>query len=275
MSKELVCIVIPIYKNTLTHFEQISLSQCLKILTKYPIYFVKPQSLNIDEILKKSPQIKVESFTDDYFESVQSYNRLMLSEEFYGRFTHYEFMLLYQLDAYVFKDELTEWCNRGYDYIGAPWRIEIDFESKIKEFIWNLKKKIAIWFDLKEDRYGKYGPKEIIFKFSVGNGGFSLRRVEKFLNLIPKHQKTIQKYLDLAPTHPAYNEDAFWCIELNRYFNRLNIPDWRTALKFGVEHLPQKAYRLNGGLPFGCHAWDIYETDFWRNHIEALIQNEE
>jgi hypothetical protein len=269
MSKELVCVVIPLYKNTLTHYEQISLNQCLKILKNYPIYFVKPQALSIDEISKNAENLRVESFSNDYFESVQSYNRLMLSEEFYGRFAQYEFMLIYQLDAYIFRDELTDWCHKGYDYIGAPWRIEIDFDSKVKEFIWNFKKKIALWFDLKENIYGKYGPKEIIFKRSVGNGGFSLRRVGKFLNLIPKHQKTIEKYLQLAHSHPAYNEDAFWCIELNRYYNRLRIPDWKIALKFGVEQLPQKAYQLNGGLPFGCHAWDIYETDFWKQFIEV------
>lgn len=268
MNKELVCIVIPIYKESLTHFEQVSLNQCVSVLGNYPIIFAKPKTLSIKHLAEKYPSIKSQDFDDDYFISVQSYNRLMLSEEFYKRFAAYQYMLLYQLDAYVFKGELSEWCKKGYDYIGAPWRIEIDFDSKIKELVWNFKRKIALWFDLKEELYGKYGPKEIIFKRAVGNGGFSLRRIEKFLELIPKHQKTIEKYLSLAPTHPAYNEDAFWCIELNRYVNRLKIPDWRIALKFAVEHLPEKAYQLNGGLPFGCHAWDIYETDFWKKFIK-------
>lgn len=30
-------------------------------------------------------------------------------------------MLVYQLDAYAFKDELFFWASLGYDYIGAPW----------------------------------------------------------------------------------------------------------------------------------------------------------
>jgi hypothetical protein len=42
------------------------------------------------------------------------------------------------------------------------------------------------------------------------------------------------------------------------------------AIITGVEHMPEKAFRLNGGLPFGCHAWDIYETDFWKKEIEKL-----
>ncbi len=30
-------------------------------------------------------------------------------------------MLIYQLDAYVFKGEWLFWANQEYDYIGAPW----------------------------------------------------------------------------------------------------------------------------------------------------------
>ena len=265
-----VCIIIPIYQEKLTPYEAISLEQGIRILGKYPVLLVKPASLNINFLQDKYPQIQFESFDDGYFKSTLTYNRLLLSEEFYQRFLAYEYMLIYQLDAFVFRDELEYWCAQGYDYIGAPWRIEIDFDARWKELVWNLKKKIAIWFDLKEELHGKYGPKEIIMKRGVGNGGFSLRRTKKLLSLIPKNQQKIKEYLELAKTHPAYNEDMFWCIELNRYVPQLRIPDWKTALKFAVEHLPEKAYQISGGLPFGCHAWDIYETDFWKQHIRTF-----
>lgn len=29
--------------------------------------------------------------------------------------------MIYQLDAWVFNDELSSWCSLGYDYIGAPF----------------------------------------------------------------------------------------------------------------------------------------------------------
>lgn len=45
----------------------------------------------------------------------------MLTKEFYLRFRQWEYLLIYQLDAYVFQDELMDWCNKGYDYIGAPF----------------------------------------------------------------------------------------------------------------------------------------------------------
>ena len=265
-----VCVIIPIYQEKLTPYETISLSQAMVVLGHYPIKVIKPKLLNISYLQEKYSQVSFENFDDAYFKSTLSYNRLLLSEEFYSRFLAYEFMLIHQLDVFVFRDELNYWCQQGYDYIGPPWRIEIDFDSKLKEFAWNVKKKIALWFDLKEELHGRYGPKEIIMKRAVGNGGFSLRRTKKLLGLIPANQKKIDEYLEKVKTHPAYNEDMFWGIEMNRYVPQLNIPDWRTALRFGVEHLPKKAYSLNGGLPFGCHAWDIYETDFWKVEIEKL-----
>jgi hypothetical protein len=263
-----VCIVIPFYKTSLTHYEEISLSQCFRILGKYPIKILQPQSLNLTFLQERLPKISFEKFDDKYFKSTATYNELMLSSEFYERFLAYEYMLIYQLDAFVFKDELDYWCKQGYDYIGAPWRIEIEFDSILKEMIWNLKKKIALWFDLKEERYGNYGPMEIIIKRSVGNGGFSLRKVAKMLKMVKEHSQTVEKYL--SNTSPFYNEDMFFCIEMNRYLQRVKIPNWREALKFAVEHKPQKAFQLNGGLPFGCHAWDIYETDFWKNHFRPF-----
>ena len=124
-----VCIIIPIYQEKLSKTEEISLAQSIRILGSHPIVIIKPKSLNISHLQQQYPQISFENFDDTYFKGTLSYNRLMLSEEFYSRFLAYEYMLIYQLDAFVFRDELEYWCAKGYDYIGAPWRIEIDFDS--------------------------------------------------------------------------------------------------------------------------------------------------
>jgi hypothetical protein len=76
-----------------------------------------------------------------------------LSEEFYQAFTDFEFMLIYQLDAFVFRDELADWCRSGYEYIGAPWLRDRDFTSWKDETVFNIKKKIAILLDLKKGRW--------------------------------------------------------------------------------------------------------------------------
>jgi hypothetical protein len=63
-------------------------------------------------------------------------------------------MLIYQLDAWVFKDDLMKWCNKGYDYIGAPW-----FED-----------------------FGSYEKGKKLWR--VGNGGFSLRKIKYFCKVL-------------------------------------------------------------------------------------------
>lgn len=267
MKKSLVTVVIPIYKIELSEREKVSLQQAFATLGNHPICFIKPKSLDISPLILSDWHFSVESFSDDYFKSTASYNALMLSTEFYDRFAAFEYILIYQTDAFVFRDELVEWCRKGYDYIGAPLRTEIQFKSVIQEWIWQCKKAIARWFYVMETRHGKYQPAEIILKRTVGNGGLSLRRVAALRKVIAKHPETVQAYLH--ETSPFYNEDTFFCIEMNRYWPRLSIPGWREAQAFAVEDRPSAQVAELGKLPFGCHAWDVYETDFWLEHIRA------
>jgi len=44
----------------------------------------------------------------------------MMSPAFYDAFKAFDYILIYQLDAFVFRDELEYFCSLGYDYIGAP-----------------------------------------------------------------------------------------------------------------------------------------------------------
>jgi len=98
----------------------------------------------------------VKRFDPTYFSSVPAYNRLCFSSAFYRAFSEYEYMLVCQLDAWIFADRLSEWVARGYDYIGAPWCI----------FCRNRQ---ACDANNRNECVG-----------AVGNGGLSLRRVSKF-----------------------------------------------------------------------------------------------
>src|ERR1700744_1519211 len=113
-------VVIPVYKTQLSAYEKVSLKQCKDILGDHPVIFAKPVSLNIDGLISVTGFQSV-SFDDHYFESVHGYNELMMAEEFYKSFSDYEYILIYQLDAFVFSDQLDYWCDQDYDYIGAPW----------------------------------------------------------------------------------------------------------------------------------------------------------
>ncbi|MFN4086887.1 MAG: DUF5672 family protein [Spirosomataceae bacterium] len=267
MKKALVSVVIPIYKVELSEREQASLQQVFRILGKHPICFIKPASLDLSPLLLPEWSCSIESFSDAFFKSTATYNELMLSTEFYDRFAHFEYILIYQTDAFVFRDELEAWCLKGYDYIGAPFRTEIQFNSLWQEKLWEIKKALARWFHLTEHLHGKHQPKEIILKRTVGNGGLSLRRVSALRKAVVDHPKLVQTYVQNHS--PFFNEDTFFSIEMNRYWSRLSIPHWREAQAFAVEDRPSAQVTELGRLPFGCHAWDLYEPEFWLAHIRA------
>ena len=105
MEKKDIVVVIPIYKATLTQYEEMSLNQCVKVLANYSLVVIKPTSLDINELLSQYSLLKVENFPDDCFSNLRAYNKLVLSEDFYQRFVDYQYMLIFQLDAYVFRDE--------------------------------------------------------------------------------------------------------------------------------------------------------------------------
>jgi hypothetical protein len=254
-------VVIPFYKNTLTDFDKIALQQCFKILKDHPIVAIKPFGLTLPGEAKACNFLKVVDFDDDYFKNVQGYNRLMLDSIFYKAFLDYEFILIYQLDAFVFKDELDEWCNKGFDYIGAPWIRAAD------QGILNIiKRKIQQYIHTRYNIQKNGGPSPRQLEYKVGNGGFSLRRVHKFYELCIQYREMIAHY-NKHDTH-FFNEDVFWSVEVNRKSKQLKIPGYKIALKFAVELHPKRAFAINKNqLPFGCHAWDL-TIDFWRPIFE-------
>lgn len=255
--KNSVAIIVPFYKESLSDYEKIAIKQCSKILGNHPIIAIKPKELTLPDLSEYIQFEKVITFDADYFKSLAGYNQLMLSENFYASFIDYEYILIHQLDCYVFKDDLNKWCNENWDYIGAPWikrtyhKFKIQIE--IAKFFERLKTKLI-------PRQKKNCSKFLLNK--VGNGGFSLRRVSKFKDICVQMKTTIDFYNQHQ--NNLYNEDVFWSIEVNRNEKLLNIPDAATAIKFAFEVPPIKASRLTlSNLPFGCHDWDKY-AKYWR-----------
>ncbi|MFT3950077.1 MAG: DUF5672 family protein [Agriterribacter sp.] len=265
----MVNVVIPIYKSHLSKSEQISLAQCCKILGSYPLTLIKPYSLDPSPYFTHPVKFNIESFDDDFFKDVRGYNRLMLSEEFYKRFLHKKYMLIYQLDAFVFRDELAKWCKKGYDYIGAPW---LDTMPEGKTFWEKIKfaKRRRKEYRNNTKQPDTNLPTEIQFHNQVGNGGFSLRHVEKFYTICKEKKQQIDYYNQNSGYSTFYNEDVFWSLEVNRKKNILKIPDYKTALQFSIENRPEFALTITKGkLPFGCHAWNMF-PDFWNPVIRSL-----
>lgn len=222
------CIVIPIYKTKLSHNEEISLQQCLKILNKYDIYVIHPEGVHVDF----GDKIKCIKVNNKYMASRRSYSDYVLSLEFYDIFASYDYMLLYQLDAFVFEDRLMEFCELKYDYIGAPWIYGMECHVLGKQLLY------------------------------VGNGGFSLRKIEAFRQWIQSHS------CDVANEKMFLLEDQVIASYGSRY---LNIAPVETALKFAFDLNPIECYERNGKkIPFGCHAWYKFDKEFLKKQIEKF-----
>lgn len=146
--------MVPAYKEHMDENEQRSFAQLKKILGKYDTCIVVPNRLDVKEYVDAwGDNLIVKRFDDSFFNGRMAYGRLMNSVDFYRSFSEYDYLLVYQLDCWVFHDELNYWGDKGYDYIGAPFFVK--------------------WFS---DR-GKY----------VGNGGFSLRKVSAMINYLTKY----------------------------------------------------------------------------------------
>lgn len=240
-----VVVLIPLYKAELTQYEKISLDRCIKVLGKYSINIIAPQWLSPKAIYNNIPSdIKIEYFDDEFFKSVGGYNKLMLQPDFYKRFLDSKYILVYQLDAFVFSDQLSYWCSLSYDYIGAPWFGVDWFDEFDKPGLGNL------WKYFGEN------------KCMVGNGGFSLRRVRSSLLALFLLRDRAKNW--------EHNEDIFWSFEVPNNLPFFRKPSLDIALKFSFELNPRDCFQSNNGsLPFGCHAWEKYDIDFWRPKFAA------
>ncbi len=259
-----VAIVIPFHKCSVSKDEQVSIKHLVKYLRQFDKFLVFPDS--IKKVSFKIPGVKkIINFPNEHFTSVPKYCEMLNTKMFYNKFTDYEYILIYQLDVLVFSNQLLEWCNKGYDFIGAPF-----FNSII----------------------GKFSFKDGTPATTGGNGGFSLRKVSSFLKVIDIAEKLairnsinslIRKlwfliavltnqshkiWLNAPPQDYPFNEDGFWSYEAPKYYKKFKVAPFKEALRFSFEKFPRKCFSLNRNqLPFGCHAWKKYDYSFWKTFL--------
>ena len=267
-------IIIPIYKPflELTTNEVKSIVQCLRILKKHHISFICQESFSDIDLYNalavgENKDVEFKQFKKKYFENIKGYNRLLLSRTFYDSFRKYDYMLIYQTDAYVFSDQLDFWCKKGYDYTGAPW-----FEG--------------------------YFPSSSSKIIGVGNGGFSLRNIQKAIEILRRYNKLknifflfrslkIKWFLktlafikkintnssiilsgNIILEYNNVKEDGFWSEYIPSLFSDFTVAPIDDAIRFSFEVNPRFLFELNEHqLPFGCHAWEKYDYSFWKNFI--------
>lgn len=260
---KLCVVVIPIHSDCPRAYELISFEQCFKILHQHEIKIIAPLGINLEKYRAIIPVFEVVFIDPIWQSSIENYNKLKLSSFFYDLFNEFDFLLTYELDAFIFKDALDFWCKKNYDYIGAPWFLGFS-ESKTNEFIGvgnsgfslrkvsSMRKAIRnIYFD--EKKYSLQSKKEQIKTI--------MKKILFFVDVFRKENITIQN-------SEHHNEDWFIANVIPKYLKKYTIAPIEEAIQFSFEVNPNYLYSLNNSkLPMGCHAWEKYDFDFWKPFI--------
>lgn len=265
-----ICVIIPVHKSILNEYEKKSLEQCYKVLKEYDIYLVCPIELNVIEYIKIVPTLNIKTVSKEWLQSVENYNSMKKTLEFYQLFFEYDYMLTYELDSYIFSNNWGIANCSSYDYIGAPW-------------------------------FSNY--KDVGMPIKVGNSGFSIRKISTCIEILFLRKqfyskwnwikrKKIEKffkvsflfwildrrwnissnnyYLSIFFSDVHINEDVFWCEIASRLFD-FKVASVEDAIKFSFEQNPSLLFELNGyQLPIGCHAWSKYDIEFWSKFIDIV-----
>ena len=255
-----LAILVPVYRPLDDH-EVISLESTFRELGQHHLVMIAPAGFDSAAIERRFPFQAVETFDPDYFRSIQGYNRLLLSTEFYARFLASEFLLICQLDVFVFKDDLARWVDAGYDYVGAPWVSRTVVSAEIHRLKMLLRKALLPG----EDRVHRFETRN-----RVGNGGFSLRKVETHHRLSIEMRAQVEHYLQHQGTH-HFHEDIFWSVEPSKRGFAHRTPAVEEALSFSWDINPGRLYRMAGGvLPMAAHGWyKGRHLAFWEPHVAA------
>ena len=252
----LVKVIIPVYRPILSPMEKASILETINVLHRYPIIILHPEGMSMANIPGKG-KVNYMPVSDTWLgarNGIAGYNQMMLSREFYQLFNDTEYLLICHTDAWIFRDELEDWCKKGYDCIAAPWvKRPVYTFPIIKQYMKLLARyKAHKGIFCRQQLYGK-----------IGNGGLSLRRTKAFIEACTSYAEEIKAYKGQKKHY--FNEDVFWATIPTEF----NYPTEEEALRFSFDRHPDYCMKLNDRqLPFGCHSWTkprMYR--FWKKII--------
>jgi hypothetical protein len=271
-------VVVPAYCEVLKDWERFAFLNNIRRLGKHTFALVVPQSMDCSQYVELAPSIEIVRFPDDNFRSADSYSLLCLSDHFYAAFSAYRYLLICQLDAYIFSSEINHWISLDIDFVGGAVSKSDPQQNQFIRWINSL------------------------------NGGLSLRnvashrRVLKSKNLVDCERLSFELHRDMAPTtafmdrSPYYRaklalhafaarcrsgfkdltssefitglrtgqilaEDQFWSRFAPRFDPSFKVASLAEAKLFSAQFsldLTMSLFRQHP--PFGCHGRDILTT---------------
>ncbi len=254
-----LAIVVPLIRGTLSPEEAVSLDLLRRFGGDDPKFILHPKGLELQFDLTGFQTLALDPAN---FDGISAYNAMMMSAWFYRMFGGYGHILIYQTDCLLLKDSLSHWLDKPFSYYGAPY---FRRNGKLK---------------------------------SVGNGGFSLRRVADHIAVLeasgPSFLRTTGAMLRqyLKGTYLRYlvrylrgadrrasafvaefdrAEDEFWIYYAPLFSATFKLPTAEDVVAFAAEARGPRVVELNDGqLPLGVHAWARHDRAFWVEKLKDL-----
>ena len=218
------CVVFVTHKEKLNGKDEMAFNQMINVFSpKRDIFLVLPDEISQENYEKSIENEKILRMPNKYFESVKTYNTMLCNREFWYQFIKYDYCLIYQDDCWAFRDDLDYFMSLKYDWYGAPWPRE-PINNKLN---------------------------------CVGNGGFSLRNVNKMISITSNTNEENNK--------EGLAEDLWFCVKHNK---ELDICDLKTASNFSQEVKNDYFFSLIDTVPMGLHGklmsnyWDLSGMKF-------------
>jgi hypothetical protein len=225
-----ICIaLIPIYKSYLTQNEIRNITHSLKQLEyqNCVVSWLAPDNIDRSFYDRMFPHLPWSFHAPVHFRSVTDYSRLLLSEFFYEAYDQFEFMLIVQPDAVVLTPTLNEWLNTPYDYVGAPWPKGWEFALPVR-----LRGEV----------------RSVTCRAFVGNGGLSLRRSRKIIQLLREFPEARTAWSNSG------NPEDLLISMIATLSPSIILPTLGAASRFSLELEPEFFGALfDDSPPFGLH----------------------
>lgn len=296
-SQATCCIFVPLYKLQWSPVEILSLKRCMALLSQYHFVFAYKASHDPRQVLlwwnddlRFLKSWSLLPLDDIHLSSVSHYNLLMLSADFYKKISKWDYVLVFQLDAWILGGNLDAWLSLGYTYVGAPW-------------------------------CPRLGSDPDCFVEGVGNGGLSLRNIADMIKILgsPRYKLVpvltvaelisssrlfssynrhnplfrpivfLKRIIDLLLsvlswplacgnslshyTRQGVNEDFIIGIYCPRVFKWMRMPSLGKAAHFSLETNAKEVFAaFSVGIPFGCHAWERRDRDFFVGNFPSCFE---
>ena len=191
-----IVVLTPIWRTKPTDAELALMRVSERNFADIPRHFLAPENLDVSFYRTEFPDWEITRFPNSTFANTTTYSRWLLTPGFYRKWEAFEHLAICQTDAVVVRD-IRSAARPDIDYIGAPWVPPLR--------IIHSRNRMSV-FSANPSPQGPWVTRMLGRRVFVGNGGLSVRRVSKHIQVTECIERSAGRLAE-----GQINEDALLC----------------------------------------------------------------